>query len=77
MKDIVQLEIDNIVDDFKQENFGYGIKEEYYDFIVTKLDDVQDWKSIDRSFLGDYEHTRQARKFYYSNNSRSTNKFNL
>ncbi|MDW2910177.1 hypothetical protein R7W80_03215 [Mesomycoplasma ovipneumoniae] len=55
MKDIVQLEIDNIVDDFKQENFGYGIKEEYYDFIVTKLDDVQDWKSIDRSFLGDYE----------------------
>ncbi|WP_337897608.1 hypothetical protein [Mesomycoplasma ovipneumoniae] len=46
MKDIVQLEINNLPED---------VKKEYYKLLTGKLDELQDWKSIDRSFLGDYE----------------------
>ncbi|WP_337897083.1 hypothetical protein [Mesomycoplasma ovipneumoniae] len=46
MKDIVQLEIDNM---------SNKVKKQYYKLLTEKLDDFQDWKSIDRSFLGDYE----------------------
>ncbi|WP_337899142.1 hypothetical protein [Mesomycoplasma ovipneumoniae] len=46
MKDIVQLEINNLPED---------VKKEYYKLLTDKLDELQDWKSIDRSFLGDYE----------------------
>ncbi|MDW2861082.1 hypothetical protein [Mesomycoplasma ovipneumoniae] len=46
MKDIVQIEINNLPDD---------VKKEYYKLLTDKLDDHEDWKSIDRSFLGDYD----------------------